>query len=76
MTAFPFVMMHNRGCGRPAFLVRREIQWGEAARSEDAAHLDGRPVMPMDRVVCDSCGEPMGVPRTTDIFPLSVVAFE
>ena len=79
---FPFVQLHNTGrypCGGWAWLQRRIPVKGSLGPegsfgSQDVAHLDGSPVLPYTRPVCDSCGESAPV-NMDDVVPISQAAF-
>ena len=45
-------------CGKPAFYYEGDgLRLDQWMTSSDAHHLDGRPVMPMELALCDSCGQ-------------------
>lgn len=62
----PFVLIH-RDCGKPAFGLTERPAPYSLAGSRIARHLDGRPMEPSAAMVCESCGVPISMPRSTDV---------
>ena len=59
MDGFPFALYHTNGCGGPCFLLSERPAEDDMMDPEKAVHLDGRKMFMGERVVCDSCGEPL-----------------
>ena len=65
----PFVYIH-RDCGYPAFYLKRKPAPVDPVRSSDGLHLDGRPIRASAPCLCDTCGEPVGLPKTANVLAM------
>ena len=50
----------ENGCGGPAFKYDGEIELDVRIVAEHAFHLNGTQMVPMEQVLCDSCGSTLG----------------
>ena len=56
-----FALVHKCGCGKPAFLRDTKPLLADLVSERGCFHLDGTPVRYGDPLVCESCGEELGI---------------
>lgn len=57
----PWIPAIHLGCGEPAFFLdSSRAKRFHIARSEDVRHIDGSPAISGEKIVCGSCGKPVG----------------
>lgn len=61
-----WVLMHQEGCGKPAYLRAKKPLPTDPVNAELCYHLDGSAVVESDPLVCESCGERL---RGVDVVP-------
>lgn len=63
---YPFEFIHStrvyeNGCDGPSFYLSEKPAYGSPAFSRIVAHLNGTPYKKFDAMVCESCGEQIGI---------------
>lgn len=63
------VYWHRDGCGQPAFLYQEDaLKEDTGLEPRYAFRINGDPILPQDKVLCDSCGAPLRLPIQMDYF--------
>ena len=63
-----FYLRHD-ACGGPAFYINHRPETGEKLMAKDHTNVDGTPVYDGNRIMCGTCGDPLG---SRDLLPSKV----